>query len=443
MSSTLFKSRNESQAPAAVAEAPHNDAQAVLDALSRSQAVIEFKPDGTIITANDNFLAVLGYNLREVEGSHHRMFCDGQYTSSPEYSQFWRDLAAGRPAVGEYERFTKSGESVWISASYNPVLDANGQCYKVVKIASDITATKRESADSARLANMVANMPINVMFADRDLNVRYMNPASLKTLKQVEHLLPIPADKILGSNIDIFHKDPSYQRGVLAKESNLPVHTQITLGEEILDLLVSAITDKAGNYIGAMATWSIVTEQVRTREEAASVGQTVAASTTEMAATIEEISKSVGRTASLATQTENHVRDSSSAAEMLQESSKAIGKVVGVIQELADQTNLLALNATIEAARAGESGRSFAVVANEVKELAQETGNATQSIEKSVEEMRQRIDQVTGATQQITESIAEVSSNTNTVAAAIEEQSITMAELSKTAEGLVKLANKT
>jgi len=423
-----------------VESAPADDARAILDAFSKSQAVIEFTPDGEILTANENFLAVLGYTLAEIQGKHHRTFVKPEEANGEDYRRFWSDLARGQFAAGEFRRITKGGQEIWISATYNPVLDESGRVVKVVKIASDITATKRESAEATRLANMVENMPINVMFADRDLVIRYMNPASLKTLRSIQHLLPVSVDQIVGTCIDQFHKDPSHQRRILKDPSNLPVQTIIQVGEESLDLLVSPIVDGSGEYLGAMATWTLVTDQLRAKKEAQAVGHSVATSTTEMAATIDEISKNVSRTATLAQQAESHAQVSNAATDALQESSRAIGKVVGVIQELADQTNLLALNATIEAARAGESGRSFAVVANEVKDLASETSGATQSIEQSVQEIQTRIGEVAESIRLITESVTEVSGNTNTVAAAIEEQSITMSELSKTAEGLVKLA---
>jgi methyl-accepting chemotaxis protein len=436
----MFMTKKKTSRLAAVETPAVNEAQAVLDSFSRSQAIIEFTPQGEILDANENFLSVVGYSLGEVRGQHHRMFVDREESNSNAYQLFWNELARGKFSAGEFKRITKSGQEVWISASYNPVFDASGRVTKIVKIASDISATKGEGDDAARLSSMVENMPFNIMFTDNDLVVRYLNPASYNTLRSLQRLLPISVDSIVGTCIDRFHKDPSVQRRILADPSKLPYQALIKLGEETLDLTAIAINDKQGKKIGYMGAWRVVTDQVRNRQEAQVVGQSVATSTTEMAATVDEISKSIARTATLAQQAESHAQTSSVATDALQESSRAIGKVVGVIQELADQTNLLALNATIEAARAGENGRSFAVVANEVKELASETSNATQSIEQSVKEIQTRIAEVAESIRLITESVTEVSGNTNTIAAAIEEQSITMSDLSKTAEGLVRLS---
>lgn len=437
----MFMTKSKTSRLPAVEAAPSiDDARAVLDAFSLSQAIIEFSPTGEILTANKNFLSVLGYELAEVEGRHHRIFMDPEEASTPGYQAFWDDLGRGQFSAGEFKRIKKNGETIWIAASYNPISDADGKVTKVVKIASDVTSTKDTLFATQRVNSMVENMPINVMFVNRDLIVEYMNPASTKTLRTLQAHLPVPVDSIVGTCIDVFHKDPSHQRRLLSDPSNLPVSTQIKLADETLDLRVSAIFDGNNNYSGAMATWAIVTEIEKTKADAKAVGHSVATSATEMASTIDEIAKNVSRTASLAQEAESHALSSGTATEALQESSKAIGKVVGVIQELADQTNLLALNATIEAARAGESGRSFAVVANEVKDLASETSGATQNIEQSVQEIQGRIQEVSEAIRLITESVTEVSGNTNTVAAAIEEQSITMGELSKTAESLTRVA---
>ncbi|MEM6331618.1 MAG: PAS domain-containing methyl-accepting chemotaxis protein, partial [Planctomycetota bacterium] len=346
-------------AAAAAADQKTRDMIGQVEALSRSQAVIEFELDGTVITANDNFLQTVGYTLDEVRGRHHRMFVDSKTAQSPEYELFWRRLRSGEFDAGQYPRVAKDGSTVWIQASYNPIFDCNGKPVKVVKFATDITASKATSENATRLTNMVENMPLAVMYVDRDLIIRYLNAASIELLGRVESFLPIPVDQMIGTCIDKFHRTPEHQRRLLADPSNLPITTQISLGNEKLSFSVNAILNEQGEYIGAMASGRIITEELRTKQEAASVGQTVASSTTEMASTIEEISRSVGRTASLAQDAEQHAIESSASTSQLQESSKAIGKVVGVIQELADQTNLLALNATIEAARAGESGRSF------------------------------------------------------------------------------------
>lgn len=110
-----------------------------IDAISKSQAVIHFNLDGTILDANDNFLTTLGYSLDEIKGKHHSMFVDPAYARSDEYKAFWDSLRSGRFDTGEYRRFGKHGREVWIQASYNPIFDMNGKPFKVVKYASDIT----------------------------------------------------------------------------------------------------------------------------------------------------------------------------------------------------------------------------------------------------------------------------------------------------------------
>ena len=126
-----------------------NDAIAQLDALRKSQAVIEFKVDGTILTANQNFLNAMGYSLEEVTGKHHRMFVDAAERESPAYRHFWERLAAGEFQAAEFKRFAKGGRQIWIQASYNPVFDSKGRPYKIVKFATDITAQKIASMETA------------------------------------------------------------------------------------------------------------------------------------------------------------------------------------------------------------------------------------------------------------------------------------------------------
>ena len=120
---------------------------AVNAALNRVQAVIEFDLQGTILHANENFLATLGYTLEEVRGKHHRMFCDPDYVRTEAYRQFWERLGRGEFDRGEYQRVGRGGREIWINASYNPVIDENGRPYKVVKFATDITAAKQQHAE--------------------------------------------------------------------------------------------------------------------------------------------------------------------------------------------------------------------------------------------------------------------------------------------------------
>ena len=140
------------------------DAAAILRALNRSQAVIEFKMDGSIITANENFLNALGYTLAEVHGKHHSMFVDSTYADSPDYRKFWLDLNHGDFQMAQFKRFGKGGKEVWIEASYNPILGRNGKPYKVVKFATDITKTKMEYADLLGKVNAIGKSQAVIEF---------------------------------------------------------------------------------------------------------------------------------------------------------------------------------------------------------------------------------------------------------------------------------------
>jgi len=134
-----------------------------ISAIDKSQGTIEFDMDGIVITANDNFLTVLGYSLEEVKGKHHRIFCEESYVNSLEYKKFWEKLNRGEFDSGEYKRIGKNAREAYIQATYNPIFDLNGKPMKILKIASDITEQKRLESERKKQAELIMEMSTPVM----------------------------------------------------------------------------------------------------------------------------------------------------------------------------------------------------------------------------------------------------------------------------------------
>jgi len=246
----------------------------LLSSLNNVQAnVLIADTDFNLIYANQSALNTLE-NIRDqiyesfgvavndiVGGSIHRFHKDPQ-----RIEKILRNPSA-LPHTAEF-----SFGDVVLAATINAITDSSGMVSGYVVNWEDVTKVNATKRAMDRVNSMMENAPVNVLFADKDsFEITYANPLSIKTLKTLEQYLPIRADQLMGQCIDIFHKNPAHQRKILSDPTNLPHHTQIQLGPEILDLLVSAIYDENKNYLGPMVTWEIVTEKLRTENEVAKV----------------------------------------------------------------------------------------------------------------------------------------------------------------------------
>ena len=369
-----------------------------IEAIGKSQAVIEFEMDGTIIQANDNFLNTMGYTLSEVKGKHHSMFVDAEYKRSHEYQEFWNQLNEGVHSNDEFKRIGKGGKEVWIQATYNPIFDVNGKPFKVVKYATDITGRKVAVNEIKRV---------------------------LTGLSQGDLTTEVSVD-FEGEFIEISDAMTSFINNLVEMISEIRTAS---------DLINTAATEIAQGNSDLSS---------RTEEQASSLEET-ASSMEELTGTVKLNSENANQANGLASQASTIAIDGGTLINKvvdtmgsINDSAQKISDIIGVIDGIAFQTNILALNAAVEAARAGEQGRGFAVVASEVRSLAQRSADAAKDIKSLISDSVNKIENgndlvnQSGKTmEEIVVSIKRVNDIMAEIAAASSEQASGIDEVSK------------
>ncbi|HTP38308.1 MAG TPA: methyl-accepting chemotaxis protein [Steroidobacteraceae bacterium] len=251
------------------------DFEGQLAAVNKAQAVIEFKLDGTILSANENFCRTMGYSAEELRGRHHSLFVDPAYAQSAEYQAFWAKLGRGEYDAGQYRRLGKGGREVWIQASYNPIMDMNGKPFKVVKYATDITVQRQAARMNAAFKGALDNVTANVMVADMDCNIMYMNQAAstLMANGQADFRKDLPAfdaSRLIGTNIDLFHKNPAHQRGLLARLDKT-FTSQLKIGGRTMRIIANPMLGDGGERLGTVVEWADRTQEVSVETEVQSM----------------------------------------------------------------------------------------------------------------------------------------------------------------------------
>ena len=411
------------------------DFGAQVAAANRSQAVIEFNMDGTIITANANFLGALGYSLSEITGKHHSMFVEPRERDGAAYREFWAALNRGEYQAAEYKRIGKGGKEVWIQASYNPIFDEKGKPFKVVKFATDVSAEKLKNADLAgQLAAIGKSQAVIEFNMDGTIitaNANFLGALgySLAEIKGKHHSMFVDPSERDGAGYREFWA--ALNRG----EYQAAEYKRIGKGGK--DVYIQAsynpILDLNGKPFKVVKYATDVTRQVLVRmgnERVRGMMESVAAGSEELNASVREISEAMTKSRETAMSAVEQVSAADAQAQRLTEAAQAMSGIVEMINNITGQINLLALNATIESARAGEAGRGFAVVASEVKGLANQAKQATDKIAQEISSLNQISGDVVGSLNAIKQAINNVSEYVTSTAAAIEEQSTVTNEMS-------------
>ncbi|WP_415844920.1 PAS domain S-box protein [Stutzerimonas zhaodongensis] len=428
--------------------------QGKVTAIERSQAVVEFDLTGKILTANRTFLNVVGYDLEELVGHHHRMLCPEEFVNSIAYRELWDRLGRGEYDAGEYKRRRKDGKEIWIRATYNPILNAQGVPYKIVKFALDVTEAKEGAIESEGKVNAIDRSQAVIEF-DMSGNVLTANPNFLKAmgynmaeLKGQHHRIFCEQDYVTSTAYREFWHALSQGEFFSGRFMRLSKY-----GQKIwIQATYNPVLDLDGNPIKVVKFATDITQQVELEAAIDAKTRAMNEAVQTLMTAIGSVAQTTDRANELARLTSDEAHRGSETLSRATEAMFAIGKsaedikeIIQVIREIASQTNMLAFNAAIEAARAGEHGLGFSVVADEVRKLAEKSSRATKEIDKLIQETVSRIEagtsisqsagtafeQILGGVLQTTQAIDSINSATDKQMNSAEQVEALILELNK------------
>ena len=384
------------------------DTEAKISAIDRSQAVIEFGLDGRVLTANANFLGLMGYSIEEIRGHHHRMFVDPEEVAKPDYQDFWERLGDGDFNAGEFKRIGKGGREVWIQATYTPVFDPLGRVVKVVKFATDVTALKLQNAEfEAKVTAIDSGLAV----VEFDLDGRVLT-ANRNFLAAMGYTLR----EIQGQHHSMFCTE-AYTRGAEYRDFWLRLnegdffsgrfHRIGKFDREVwIQATYSPIRDLNGKVAKVVKYAYDVTKEVELEGRIRAKSGEMSGMVKTLVESIAGIAENCCLASQVATESvaaaqggQEAVRRSIQAIGQIQESAVRVSDIVRIISDIAGQTNLLAFNAAIEAARAGTQGAGFSVVAAEVRRLAERTSQAASEISRLIEQSSEHVKAGAGVSQ--------------------------------------------